>query len=145
MSQSRRGHRMGADDSTVRIVVSTVTAQVFSPFEARGCICTLPKRQRLWDSVEKCWVISAGAVRSLEIALRAEGFTVVVRYHDSAQTPPPRRGRADTWADALYEALGPQLADKAFRALVPVLHPDRGGDTEAMQMLNAARDRAVKR
>jgi hypothetical protein len=133
-------------DNTVRIVTSTATAQVFSPYEALGCIRTLPKRLRNWDAVEKCWVISLTAIPDLKAALAAEGFKVVVRDAKPGSTESPRRGRgADTWADAMYAALGKTLAGRAYKALLPVLHPDRGGDTEAMQTLNAARDRAVSR
>ncbi|TKA13201.1 hypothetical protein [Actinacidiphila oryziradicis] len=133
-------------DATVRIVVSTITAQVFSPFEALGCIRTLPSRLRNWDAAEKCWVISLTLVPELKAALAAEGFKVVVRDAKAGRAESPRRGRAaDTWADAMYAAMDKALADRAYKALLPVLHPDRGGDTEAMQALNAARDRAVSR
>ncbi|MDX3229403.1 hypothetical protein [Streptomyces sp. ME19-01-6] len=130
---------------TVRIVMGTTTAKVFSPFEAKECIRTLPKQQRNWDPEEKCWVISIYAVRDLRAALQYEGFTVLTlpRGEDQSGAPRPRRQHADTWADLMYAQLGATLAGKAYKALLGVLHPDRGGDTEAMKVLNAARDRAA--
>lgn len=135
-----------AADQTVRIVINGDKAKVYSPFEAKEAIKTLPKRWRAWDTDEKCWVILTFGLDELRRALHAEGFTVVERTNSGSKggSQRPRRG-TDTWADAMYAALGRQLADKAFRALVPVLHPDRGGDTAAMQTLNAARDRAAVR
>jgi hypothetical protein len=47
-----------------------------------------------------------------------------------------------TWADQMYAELGITLADAAHKALAPVLHPDAGGDHDAMSDLNHARDRA---
>lgn len=66
--------------------------------------------------------------------MRAAGFEVLV---DDALEPAP-----DTWADALYEALGPELATAAYRALTRILHPDLGVDGAHMTALNVARDRA---
>jgi predicted metalloendopeptidase len=131
-------------ENTVRIVRDGLEARVYSPFEAKEAIKTLPKRWRRWDTEEKCWVVVAYAIEDLKRALRAEGFTVMERTADGAKAEPPRSRRgAETWADAMFAALGKPLGDKAFKALVPVLHPDRGGSLEAMQALNAARDRAA--
>lgn len=44
------------------------------------------------------------------------------------------------WAEQLLGKLTPEQADKAYRALVRVLHPDVGGDHRLMQQLNVARD-----
>lgn len=132
---------------TVHIQVGRADAKVHSPFEAKDVIKELPRSWRVWDKEEKCWVIQLVAIDSLTTGLRREGFTVHTTYDAGARrqssTPPPRSARnASTWADAMYKALGRDLGDKAYKALVPVLHPDRGGATVPMQQLNAARDRA---
>ncbi|WP_411088346.1 hypothetical protein [Streptomyces sp. 061-3] len=129
-------------DDTVRIVLGTVNAQVFSPFEALGVIKTMPQRRRRWNADEKCWVISLSLLPDLKAALAAEGFKVVVRDAHSHRAEPRGRGAA-SWADAMFAELPKALAEAAYKALLPVLHPDRGGDTLAMQMLNAARDKAA--
>jgi hypothetical protein len=132
---------------TVHIQVGRSDAKVHSPFEAKEIIKDLPRTWRAWDKEEKCWLVQLFAVDSLSNSLRAAGFTVRTthdagaRHHSSA--PPPRAERnPDTWADSMYKALGKDLADKAYKALLPVLHPDRGGATVPMQQLNAARDKA---
>lgn len=132
---------------TVHIQVGTFDAKVHSPFEAKDIIKELPHRWRRWDKDDKCWVVELHAVDSLKSSLRMAGFTVRTTHdagsRQSYYTPPPRTERsADSWADSMYRALGKELGDKAYKALVPVLHPDRGGDTVCMQQLNAARDKA---
>lgn len=132
---------------TVHIQVGRFDAKVHSPFEAKDLIKDLPRAWRAWDKAEKCWVIELYAVDSLTSSLRMAGFTVRTTHDTGGRqqysAPPPRAERnADTWADSMYKALGKELGDKAFKALVPVLHPDRGGDTVCMQALNAARDKA---
>lgn len=131
---------------TVHIQVGRFDAKVHSPFEAKDFIKDLPRTWRAWDKTEKCWVVELYAVDTLSATLRAAGFTVRTTHDAGARqqySAPPRADRnADTWADSMYKALGKDLGDKAYKALVPVLHPDRGGDTVCMQQLNAARDKA---
>ena len=132
---------------TVHIEVGPFDAKVHSPFEAKDAIKDLPRSWRAWSKDDKCWVITLHAVDELTRILRSEGFTVRTTHTSSRArreyTPPPRTAKdAGTWADSMYTALGHELGDKAYKALVPVLHPDRGGATEPMQHLNAARDSA---
>lgn len=44
------------------------------------------------------------------------------------------------WAEQLLGACDPDLADKVFKRLTAVLHPDAGGHDELMKQLNVARD-----
>ncbi len=60
----------------------------------------------------------------------------------SQSAPPGIPLAAASWADGMYAELGVTLGDAVHRALVPVLHPDAGGDHAAMSVLNRARDRA---
>lgn len=133
--------------NVVHIEVGRLEAKVHSPFEAKDLIKDLPRTWRHWDAAEKCWIVELHAVDTLKSSLRLAGFTVRTTHRAGSEqrysAPPPRSQRnPDTWADAMYKALGKSLADKAYKALVPVLHPDRGGDTVCMQQLNAARDKA---
>ncbi|MEU1559481.1 hypothetical protein ABZ504_03045 [Streptomyces mirabilis] len=134
-------------NGTVHIQVGRFDAKVHSPFEAKDYIKDLPRTWRAWDKAEKCWVVELYAVDTLTATLRLAGFAVRTTHDTGARQqhspPPPRTERnADTWADSMYKALGKELADKAYKALLPVLHPDRGGATVPMQQLNAARDKA---
>jgi hypothetical protein len=130
---------------TVHIQVGAFEATVHSPFEAKDIIKDLPHSWRAWDKTEKCWTVQLHALDTLTSSLRVAGFTVLTTHGTgskrSASTPRAERNK-DTWADSMYIALGKDLADRAYKALLPVLHPDRGGATVPMQQLNAARDKA---
>lgn len=116
----------------------TWEAQVFSPFEAKDIIRGMPTRR--WDKERRCWVIPVDDAAALRGRLEWEGFTVQVH---SNWRPEPRTTTVVNWADSLFQALPEALAEKAFKALTRVLHPDTGGDTALMQQLNGARDRAT--
>lgn len=131
----------------VRITINGDNASIRSPFDAKDIIKSMP--ERAWDATQRLWVIPAGDVDELKTALQAAGFEVLVitqpshsRERERADPPPRANGRhGGTWADAMFAALGPELAAKAYKALSRALHPDLGGSTEHMQILNAARDR----
>ena len=107
-------------------------------FAARHYLSSLPRYLRRWDSVLKVWLVATSQIGRLASDLRSAGFEVLIDA-DLEQAP-------DTWADAMYAALGPALADVAYRALLKVLHPDvTGGDHAPMAALNVARDRAAAR
>lgn len=131
----------------VTINVSGRNATVRSPFEAKDLIKTLPVRS--WSAEQKCWVIPAGDVEILRFMLKHAGFTVVVNGTPSNQrhNEPPHGNHTstDTWADRMFVALGPDLSIAVYKALSRVLHPDTGGSTEHMKVLNAARDRHGRR
>lgn len=118
-------------------------AECRSPFEAREVIKTLPPFARQWDRPRKTWLIDARLAGVLADRLRGAGFDVdVITLPGQQAKPPPDARGSRSWADAMYRELGVPLADKVFAAACRVLHPDAGGDTAAMQQLNAARDRA---
>jgi len=132
---------------TVHIQVGMYDAKVHSPFEAKDYIKDLPRTWRRWDKDDKCWVVELYAIDTLKSSLRIAGFTVRTTHQAGSERtrsdwPRASAPKSETWADQMYAALGKELGDKAYKALVPVLHPDRGGDTVCMQQLNAARDKA---
>ncbi|HZN75693.1 MAG TPA: hypothetical protein VFC00_29020 [Micromonosporaceae bacterium] len=49
--------------------------------------------------------------------------------------------RGHSWAGQLLDQCPPALAEKVFKALTRVLHPDAGGDNDLQRDLNVARDR----
>ena len=118
----------------VRISIREAVAEV-TCFEARGYISSLPRHLRKWDATAKVWKVDVSVSSRLASDLRNAGFTVVVD-DDLEQAP-------DTWADAMFAALPPELADQAYRALTRVLHPDLGVDGTHMTALNVARDRST--
>lgn len=126
--------------ATARLVVGVSEVRAFVPYELREIPKTFPGRR--WDSVGKCWRVGREHLDALADALRAAGCTVYV-----VGAPDPRNGQGQhgerstpgaDWADRLLDAVGPQRAERAYKALVKVLHPDAGGDNRLMQELNDA-------
>lgn len=137
--------------AVVSITISGREAIVRSPFQAKDLIKEMPVRS--WSATEKAWIIPAGDVPVLRTVLEAAGYKVVVtrpereQRHEPPPPPPPRGGRSasGSWCDQMFISLTPELAEKAYKALSRALHPDVGGSTEQMQLLNAARDRHGRR
>lgn len=149
----------------VRIEVGPITAEVHSPYDpARvDIIKTIPGRT--WDKDGKFWKIPSGRVASLKAALEASGDQVQVigtpvgrssendaiiarlereklrLQQEIIRLKNAQAASAQNWAEQLLGRLDPDQADKAYRALSRILHPDVGGPTALMQQLNAARDR----
>lgn len=105
---------------------------------------SLPRGTRLWDAGRRIWVVDVDYVDMLVDAFTDEGCQVrVSRYGaGSAGTgrPSDPSGSARTTEpfDALFASLPPDLARRAYRALVKVCHPDTGGDTAVCQRLTQA-------
>ena len=104
-------------------------------FGARHYISSLPAHLRTWDRLLKVWLVDISVIPRLTSDLRRAGFEVLV---DDKLEPP------DTWADEMYAALGPELANQCHKVLTRVLHPDLGVDGVHMTALNVARDRAKR-
>lgn len=131
-----------------RIIVdpSTGRARAYAPYELREVAKSIPSRR--WDPAEKCWTIPVAFVPDLADALRAAGSTVHVTRPDGTawSSGRPGEGRRDTpatdWAEHLLRSVGHDRADRVFKALTRVLHPDvEGGSADLMAALNNARDR----
>ena len=103
-------------------------------YQARHYVSSLPRHLRSWDADRKHWLVSIQLIGRLASDLRAAGFEVLV--NDELERTP------DTWADAMYTALGHELASQCYKALTRILHPDLGVDGVHMTALNVARDRA---
>lgn len=135
---------MHNQNATVHILIDGEYAKVFSPFAVKDLVKSTPGAR--WVAAEKAWIIHAAYVPSLQTALtRARYWVDITRTEKkTSRTPQPPTGRASsgTWADDMFATLPAALGEKAFRALSRVLHPDAGGSTEAMQVLNVAHDRA---
>lgn len=148
----------------VRIEVGPVVAEVHSPYDAARVETIKSIPGRTWDKDGKFWKIPSGRVPSLVAALQSNGDHVQV----VGMAPPPPSAESDAiiarlerekqrlqqevirlknaqaakeqnWAEQLLGTLDAEQAEKAYRALSRVLHPDMGGDTALMQQLNAAR------
>jgi hypothetical protein len=105
---------------------------------------------REWIADSKLWKIkSPDCADYIKRGLIGYGYTV--RIIDPREliwpratripTPPPGSQEKPDWADAMFKAIPQKLHNKAYAALLKVLHPDAGGDNETMKQLNTARDR----
>ncbi|MDD9376534.1 hypothetical protein M8Z33_07575 [Streptomyces sp. ZAF1911] len=120
----------------VRSGVPGAAAVVHLPFELREVIkAAVPSHRRTWDAKDKVWRIHEEWIPVLRRALEDAGHRVrldgVREEHTAASV--------GDWPAAMYRDLGAELGGRAFKALLLVLHPDRGGSLAAMQALNAAR------
>lgn len=122
----------------ITVRVEHGTASVYMPYsvERVAIVKSLPVRS--WNKPEKCWQIPEFYIWDLRRKFEAAGDTVRVL---TRREPGVRQEKTDTaWAETLLTRLSPEQADKAYKALSRVLHPDAGGDAELMQQLNRARD-----
>jgi hypothetical protein len=107
----------------------------------------VPPRSRKWHASTKTWAVGGRYVDRFVAAARLAGHQVIddgagrQQKTRTASAGTPR----DDWATALFAAVGPAHHERVFKALVKVLHPDAGGDTELMQTLNRAHDELGRR
>ena len=97
---------------------------IWAAFEYKEALKGLPSAR--WDPSLKCWHVDqmfCGEARALVDRINggvdAEGVRVFT---------------------AMFRLVPPRLRQEAYRALARVLHPDRGGDEQAMKMLTAGWD-----
>lgn len=111
-------------------------AGIKAPYEAKDIIkAYVPAGNRTWLPQYKMWEVwYEPHVTSVMGALRRYGYVLDVDDQRTKAEPPHPQLTAD-WATKMFAALPPELHSKAYRALVKVIHPDAGGDTEAMQDL----------
>jgi hypothetical protein len=133
---------------TTRIVIDGDTAMCFTPYRLREIVKSFPGRK--WDATLRAWLVPVVLADELADALRHAGETVFVTGTGGARWQSGRtdHGHRDTpgatWAHRLLDAVGDDRAERVFKALAHVLHPDvAGGDTQLMQQLNEARDRVM--
>lgn len=96
----------------------------------------LPKHVRRWVPEQKAWFVATAYLDRAEWILerRWPGCLDVPEFASSAPDPGPYA------VLYLLPSAPPEVVKAAYRALSLSLHPDRGGDTAAMQRVNAAYD-----
>lgn len=116
-------------------------AELHLPYDVAGreaLKATVPAAARVWSKACKCWHVQEPFVAP---ALRVAGEHFgPVAVADLRLPVPTARERVD-WAQATYDALPERLRRPAYRALLRVLHPDKGGDVRLTQRLNDVFDR----
>lgn len=126
---------------TAVVVQRADDSLLFGPYEVGQIIkVALPnRRDREWDPLRRCWVVFGDAAGEYCRQILDE-LCDHVEVIDT--TPPPPQGACRSGAEHLLRDLPARLRRPAALALVKVLHPDTGGDHEAMAALNAAMERA---
>jgi hypothetical protein len=104
----------------------------------------IPAYDRTYSPASREWLIDASARDSLELWLDSArevcGASVEWQQtkHDRTRAKPPNETNAHATLHLLPSA-PPELVRAAFKCLAQLHHPDKpGGDTEAMQRINAA-------
>lgn len=115
---------------------SDMTYVVRSPFEAKEAIKSLPYYARKWDAGAKAWRVDAGFIGHLRLALRAEGFHLLVTENPS--TLPP--AAAVDWVAEAFKACPVSNRDTLRRGLMRAFHPDAGGSEEIAKRINRQAD-----
>ncbi len=103
----------------------------------------VPYDEREWDPDRKVWTVWAASLY-LDAFLSGAIYYghEVLDLRKKQETPPPPQEPSPSWADALFQAVGPERANAVYRALSRVLHPDtEHGDHELMVQLTDARQK----
>lgn len=107
---------------------------------------TVPASARSWDPIEKVWTVDGAwapsVIRVLEEAFGDDCVEIV-----DQREPVIFRSTIDPDLATLYllPAAPPELIPVCYRTLAKVMHPDAGGDADAMRRLNSAFDRLKAR
>ncbi len=129
------------------IVYRNGAAEVRFPYH-RGLVdalkTSIPASERDYDPVTKVWTVRSAFYATIAHRLMVQAFGHVETFNaprDQTSAPPPNPIRStdrDFAALHLLPSAPPALVEAAFRCLSKELHPDRGGQHEAMVRLNQA-------
>jgi hypothetical protein len=130
-----------------RIVVDGDTAEIFSPFQAKDIIRSVPTRT--WNKTRKCWSINESFVNMAADALREAHHEVFVTRADgkrytSSGTHGSRSTPAPNWVNEAFQAAPKDRVDKLRRGLLSAFHPDHGGSHEISVKINQAADQVLR-
>ena len=92
---------------------------------------------RGWDPMSKTWWVDPVYKKYVIDLCRRYFADVEVVDKTTPQIQAGIDPQAD-WADVLFDATPEHLHAKLFKKLALVLHPDQGGDLEAMKVLTEA-------
>jgi hypothetical protein len=102
----------------------------------------IPSYARKWDPTAKTWMVDT-TFHKIAVDLCNACFAQVI-IDDRRQKQHRTNGRstgATDWAAAMFAELPERLHKPIYKALAKNLHPDTGGNSEAMKKLTAAYDK----
>jgi hypothetical protein len=130
--------------ATVVITDDGITLRTpYRPLFVEQFKAEIPGWARRWDPARKSWTVDL-FFRTEVLDLCRMHFSQVLT--DDCRTRQQQRqrtsgGHAPDWATELFAALPEHLHQLVYRALAKTLHPDIGGDPNAMKVLTAAYDK----
>ena len=104
---------------------------VWTPFEYKDDIKAIPTAR--WDSFLRCWTVDESYVGDAQRLCRK-----INGENGHVETPEGFEELEGALKD-FFEALPVNLRKATHRALAGVFHPDKGGNTEVMKVLNIVR------
>jgi len=97
----------------------------------------IPARRRRWSKTLKMWRVDAAWVD--EAISIAQQYYRVEFANRGTEREAKRNPEPAAWAELwLVPGAPPEVIRAAYRVMAQLHHPDRGGDTAAMQRINAA-------
>lgn len=111
--------------------LDSIDAAVMSPFIAKDDVKAIMGAR--WSKDLRVWLIPTSTVYDAVEELRDLGYVVHLAGFRTVATPQVN----EPW-EAMFSAVPVALRARTYRALVKVLHPDVGGDPDALQALTAA-------
>ena len=94
---------------------------------------TIPHPHRIWDGVDKHWLISESYVGELVKLLNIYYTEITTDIGTEEQPTTPQN-----LFKSVFELLPDDYLAKVYMALAQAVHPDHGGTTEMMTQLNQA-------
>jgi len=127
---------LGRSIASIRHLPNGVMLQVDAGYN-KAFTETLKKsiaaKHRLWDKNDKCWYVVKSQFDRLCL--------IMEEYFDEVQLIdfPAHEVAADAWSRLYLIPNAPlEIVRAAYKTLAQKYHPDKGGDVEAMQKINAA-------
>lgn len=134
-------------------VYDTVSVVTFTGYDESAIEAfkkAVPYAGRKWVKAGKYWTVFPAYSRSAAIAMQkfygsvAAVEIIDLRTKKQQSSKPAAAKPSGSWAESMFAALPPALAEKAYKKLSQALHPDVGGDTTSFQVMEAAYSKIKK-
>lgn len=124
---------------SAHIVVDGDQLRIFTPYHEDfvADIRDLPARR--WDRDERCWIAPTALLEAVE-RICLTYFDDVKIDGDPRQHSQPLEHQLADCLHAVFRLAARDRRERLWRALAAVLHPDVGGDSEAMRTVNGVWD-----
>lgn len=124
----------------ITLAGDAVIAFDYDPAVVSRLKAEIPPPYRSWQPERKTWRIEAPFVSHALSILRTAFATVHIDdVREASRSAPRSSGPPDAYTVLHLQPTAPrELVDAAYKCLARLHHPDRGGDTEAMQAINQA-------